>query len=99
MVASSVRFGPGVTREVGMDLAALNVRRVLVVADRAVSRLPAGHVLLESLGDQPIAHALFDRGRREPSHVSFQDAISSAQQVEFDAVVAIGGGSAIDTAK
>ena len=30
MAASSVRFGAGVTREVGMDLADLGVRRVLV---------------------------------------------------------------------
>ena len=33
MAASSVRFGVGVTREVGIDLADLGVRRVLVVTD------------------------------------------------------------------
>ncbi len=39
MAASSVRFGPGVTREVGMDLVDLGVRRALVVTDATVARL------------------------------------------------------------
>jgi hydroxyacid-oxoacid transhydrogenase len=99
MIASSVRFGPGVTREVGMDLAAMGVRRALVVADPFVARQAAGHTLLESLIDSRIAHVLYDRVRIEPSDASFQDAIAFAQQSEFDAVVAIGGGSTIDTAK
>ena len=33
MAASNVRFGAGVTREVGMDLVDLGVRRALVVTD------------------------------------------------------------------
>jgi hydroxyacid-oxoacid transhydrogenase len=99
MIASSVRFGPGVTREVGMDLAALDVRRVLVVADPFVGRRAAGQALLESLTDNRIEHLLYDRVRIEPSDAAFQDAIAFAQHSEFDAIVAIGGGSTIDTAK
>ncbi len=33
MAASNIRFGPGVTREVGLDLAELGARKVLVVTD------------------------------------------------------------------
>ena len=33
MGSSNLRFGPGVTREVGMDLADMGVRRVLVFTD------------------------------------------------------------------
>ena len=33
MAASSIRFGPGVTAEVGSDLVDLGARRVLVVTD------------------------------------------------------------------
>ena len=33
MAASNIRFGPGVTREVGMDLADLGARNVLVITD------------------------------------------------------------------
>ena len=37
--------------------------------------------------------------RVEPTDESFQDAIAFAQQTSYDAFVAVGGGSTIDTAK
>ena len=39
MAVSSVRFGAGVTREVGMDLADLGVRRALILTDPALRSL------------------------------------------------------------
>ena len=33
MAASNIRYGPGVTREVGMDLADMGARHVMVVTD------------------------------------------------------------------
>jgi hydroxyacid-oxoacid transhydrogenase len=99
MAVSSVRFGAGVTREVGMDLADMGVRRALVVADPAVSGLPPAHVVLESLAQHGIASVVYDRVRIEPTDTSFRDAVGFAAITPFDAVVAIGGGSTIDTAK
>ena len=40
LAVSSIRFGAGVTREVGMDLADLGARRVLVLTDPVLSALP-----------------------------------------------------------
>jgi hydroxyacid-oxoacid transhydrogenase len=42
---------------------------------------------------------LFDKVRIEPTDGSFQEAIAFAQAEPFDAFVAVGGGSTIDTAK
>src|SRR5579862_225163 len=99
MTVSSVRFGAGVTREVGPDLADLGVRRVLVVADPGLSGLPPVQALLESLEQNGLAFGLYDRVRIEPSDTSLRDAIGFAEQTAYDAFVAIGGGSTIDTAK
>jgi hydroxyacid-oxoacid transhydrogenase len=99
MAASSVRFGSGVTREVGMDLADMGIRRVLVVADPALSRLPPVRQVADSLTQNGIAFTLYDRVRIEPSDSSWREAIAFAQDTAFDAIVAIGGGSTIDTAK
>ena len=33
LAASNIRFGPGVTREVGMDVAEAGLHRVLVLTD------------------------------------------------------------------
>src|SRR5262245_6905776 len=99
MAVSSVRFGAGVTREVGMDLKDLGVRRALVVTDPKVGRLPPAQTALESLRDSGIEAVLYDRVRVEPSDESFLDAIAFAREQDCDGFVAVGGGSAIDTAK
>ena len=99
IAAASVRFGAGVTREVGADLAELRARRVLVMTDPTVARLPPVQTVLESLEASGIGFALFDRVRVEPTDESFLDAIAFAGRDSYDAFVAVGGGSTIDTAK
>ncbi len=99
MAASNIRFGPGVTREVGMDLADMGVKRVMVVADPHLVTLPPVTTVLESLETEKIEHALFDRVHVEPTDDSFQEAIAFAGSQPFDGFVAVGGGSTIDTAK
>ncbi|TPW11162.1 MAG: hypothetical protein FD129_1733 [bacterium] len=42
MAASNVRFGPGITAEVGEDLLSLGARRTLVVIDPRLRALPTG---------------------------------------------------------
>jgi hydroxyacid-oxoacid transhydrogenase len=99
MAVANVRFGAGVTREVGMDLADLGVHSALVLTDPVVNRLPPVTTVLESLDTQGIEYRLYDRVRIEPTDESFLDAIAFAQQSHFEAIVAVGGGSTIDTAK
>jgi hydroxyacid-oxoacid transhydrogenase len=99
MVASAIRFGVGVTREVGMDLKEMGVERALVLTDPVVSGLPPVRTVLASLEESGIPFALYDRVRIEPSEESFLDAIAFARTGRYDAFVAVGGGSTIDTAK
>jgi hydroxyacid-oxoacid transhydrogenase len=99
MAASSVRFGAGVTREVGMDLVDLGVRRALVVTDSILTRLAPVHAVLTALDAAGVAAILYDRVRVEPTDVSFRDAIEFATAHRTDGIVAVGGGSVIDTAK
>ena len=99
MAVSNVRFGPGVTREIGMEMADLGARRVLVVTDPVLKPLRPVQTVLESLDQNGIGCALFDRVRVEPTDQSLLDAIDFARNSEYDAFVAVGGGSTIDTAK
>jgi hydroxyacid-oxoacid transhydrogenase len=97
--ASNIRFGPGVTREVGMDLAELKVKRAMVVTDPTLAKLAPVATVIESLENEGIQFELFDRAHVEPTDTSMHEAISFARQGRFDAYVAVGGGSAMDTAK
>ena len=99
MAVSSVRFGAGVTREVGMDLHELGATLALVVTDPIVARLQPAQTVLESLERSRVRRVVYDRVRIEPTDESFRDAIAFAREHPIDAIVAVGGGSTIDTAK
>jgi hydroxyacid-oxoacid transhydrogenase len=99
MATSSIRFGFGVTREAGAELVDLGKKRVLVFTDPNLRALPPVTAVLESLQDHKIRFSVFDQVLVEPSDESFREATTSAQSGDFDAFVAVGGGSTIDTAK
>src|SRR3954468_10921453 len=99
MVTSNLRFGPGATREVGLDLVDLAVRTALVVTDATLSRLRPVERVLEALDAAGVKAVLFDRVHVEPTDESFREAIRFAEAHRVDGIVAVGGGSVIDTAK
>src|SRR4029077_9036562 len=78
MAVSSVRFGVGVTREVGMDLKELGATLVLVVTDPIVATLPPAQTVRESLERSGVKSIVYDRVRVEPTDASFRDAIAFA---------------------
>jgi hydroxyacid-oxoacid transhydrogenase len=99
IAVANLRFGTGITREVGMDLRELGARRVLLVIDPALTGLPTGQTVVESLRSNQVDYLLYDEVKVEPTDRSFQAAAQVAAEGKFDAIVAVGGGSTIDTAK
>jgi hydroxyacid-oxoacid transhydrogenase len=99
MVTSNIRYGQGVTAEIGMELADMGVRNVMVVTDRKLAKLQPVATVLESLEAEKIRYELFDKIRIEPTDESFREAIEFAGSGKFEGFVAVGGGSVIDTAK
>lgn len=98
--APALKFGRGASREIGYDVSAWGARRVLLVTDAGVAA--AGHAgdVAESLRARNLEVVVFDRSRVEPTDVSLEEAVAFARsEGPFDAVVAVGGGSSIDTAK
>ena len=99
MDTSSIKYGPGVTREIGHDMAQLGCRRVMVVTDPGLADSEALSTTLEALRVEGIDAVLFDRVQVEPTDVSLKEAIAFAAAGQFDGYVAVGGGSSMDTAK
>ena len=100
METSSVKYGAGATREVGWDVKRAG-RDAGHGRHRPVpERQPAGaRSRSKSLRDEGLDAVLYDRARVEPTDVSFKEAIDFAADGGFDAYVAVGGGSVMDTAK
>lgn len=99
MAASNIRFGRGVTREIGMDLVDLGAERTLLVMDPALVDTATGRTVTASLKASGIGYEVFDEVSVEPSDASFKAAADAASRGGFDSYVAVGGGSTIDTAK
>lgn len=99
MEAAALKYGAGVTAEVGYEMRRLGARRVMLVTDGNLAASDPVRLTIKSLQDQAIEPVLFDAVRVEPTDQSLETAIAFARDGEFDGYVAVGGGSAMDTAK
>src|SRR5436853_3092992 len=90
---SNLRFGAGTTREVGMDLEDMGLKRTLLVIDPRLIDLPTGQTVRESLNASRVDFDTFSAVEVEPTDRSFQEAIAVATAGRFDSYVAVGGGS------
>ncbi|KAL8964779.1 MAG: hypothetical protein Q9183_004223 [Haloplaca sp. 2 TL-2023] len=99
MAASSIRFGPGCTKEVGMDFKNMGAKKVCVVTDTNVSKLNAMKQVVQGLNQQGVEFTVYERTMVEPKDSSIREAIDFAKAQRPDAFLAVGGGSVIDTAK
>jgi len=97
--ASNLRFGTGITREVGDDLVDLGVQRTLLLMDAAIRETSTAETVLSSLKAARIDYEVYDRIVIEPTDASFREAAAFARRGRFDSFLAVGGGSTIDTAK
>jgi hydroxyacid-oxoacid transhydrogenase len=99
MDTSSIKYGPGVTREVGWDMEEQGAKRVMVVTDPNLADEDPVAVTLDALNKHGIDAVLYDQASVEPTDISFKEAIQFAEDGNFDGFVAVGGGSSMDTAK
>ncbi len=95
-----LKFGSGASEEIGYDLAAYGVTRALVVTDPRVAATGHPQRIAEQMGRYGITAEVFDGVHVEPTDISMQKAVDAARGTgPWDAYVAVGGGSSIDTAK
>ncbi len=98
--APQLKFGAGASDEIGYDLSTYGVRRVLVVTDPGVASTGHPQRVAEQMARYGIEAHVFDRAHVEPTDASLAEAVAFARDTDpWDAFVAVGGGSAIDTAK
>jgi alcohol dehydrogenase class IV len=98
--APQLKFGSGASDEIGFDLSRFGVHRVLVVTDPGVAATGLPQRVADQMGRFGIEAHVYDGVHVEPTDVSLTQAIEDARASgPWDAFVAVGGGSSIDTAK
>jgi alcohol dehydrogenase class IV len=93
----TVSFGPGAAMACAADLKGRGARSVFLVTTPPTRAL-AGP-LVEALGDNSRVVTVWDRLAGEPTLDEFAAALAAARAAGADAVVGLGGGSAMDVAK
>lgn len=98
--APQLKFGAGAAGEIGFDLSRLGAARVLVVTDPGVAATGTPQRIAEQMAAFGIEARVFDGVHVEPTDASLAAAVEAARAGgPWDAFVAVGGGSSIDTAK
>jgi alcohol dehydrogenase class IV len=98
--APALKFGPGSSAEIGHDLGATGARRVLLVTDPGVAATGHPARIADQMAGGGLEVTTYDGVHVEPTDASLSEAVEFARgHGPFDAVVAVGGGSSIDTAK
>ncbi|KAG7205519.1 hypothetical protein KM043_007499 [Ampulex compressa] len=99
MACSTVRYGVGVTRELGMDIQTMGAKKTCLMTDPNLVNLAPVKAAMDSLAKHGVNFEVYDRVRVEPTEQSLQDSIEFAKRGKFDAFIAVGGGSVMDTCK
>ena len=98
--APQLKFGTGASDEIGYDLSLTGAKRVLVVTDPGIAATGTPQRVADQMGRFGIEAHVFDEVHVEPTDASLQHAVDWAREHgPWDAIVAVGGGSSIDTAK
>ncbi len=98
-IPTRIMFGRGVSARVAEPLAQVGARRVLVVTDPGVVKAGLVAPVLERLREAGIAAEVYDGVVPDPTVHDVDRCYERAREGDVDALVAVGGGSSIDTAK
>lgn len=92
-------FGPGARKELPGVVERLGFKKALVVTDKGLMKFGVAKKVLDVLDEANIPYAIFDDVKPNPTVTNVKNGIDACKSAEADFIIAIGGGSAMDTAK
>lgn len=67
MACSNIRYGAGVTQEVGMDFINMKVKNICLMTDPFLSKLPPVKMAIDALTKENLSFEVYDKVRVEPT--------------------------------
>ena len=92
-------FGPGARRELPEVVARLGKNKALVVTDAGLIKFGVAKMVTDVLDAASIPYEIFSDVKPNPTVTNVKQGIEAYKKSGADFIIAIGGGSAIDTAK
>lgn len=94
-----MQVGEGASQDVPNVLASLGCQRPIIITDKMMVELGYAGRVQQCLADQQIPADVFDDTMPEPTVSSIQAGVEAARSGDYDCIIALGGGSPIDSAK
>ena len=94
-----VIYGSGASEQVGDECRKLGVSKALIVTDRVLFELGVLDGIKQALQQSKVQFAIFDAVSTEPTVDFVQEGLKAYRENGCDFLLAVGGGSPIDTAK
>lgn len=92
-------MGSGASLRTGLKVRELGCRKVMVVYDKGLKTAGIADTIVENIENAGIETVCFDGVLPDPPDTMVEEAAQIARDAKIDGIVAVGGGSAIDTAK
>ena len=92
-------FGPGARKELPGVVKRLGFKKALVVTDKGLMQFGVAKMVLDVMDEAGIAYDIFDDVKPNPTVSNVKAGIEACKRAGADFIVAIGGGSSMDTAK
>lgn len=94
-----MQVGADATKEIPNILAGLGCTRPLIITDKMMVQLGYANIVQTLLNDNELNADVFDDTIPEPTVASIQAGVEKAREGNYDCIIALGGGSPIDSAK
>ncbi len=98
-IPRTIIAGSGASGQVGEEIKRLKTKKGLIVTDQILVKLGLLGEIQQSLQQSQVQFAVFDKVFTEPTVDYVKEGLESYQKSGCDFLLAVGGGSAIDTAK
>ena len=92
-------FGRGARKELANEIKTRGFKRVLLVTDKVLYECGVTRKVTDVLNDAGIAYEIYSNVKPNPTVKNVQEGVKKCKRAGADVIVAVGGGSAIDTAK
>ncbi len=92
-------FGAGAIREIVPEVRGRGAKKVLVVTDSALMKAQVATKVTQVLDEAGVAYEVYDKIKPNPTIENVQEGVAACKAAGAELIVAIGGGSAIDTSK
>ncbi len=99
VVPTRIEFGVGITEKVGEEAKKFNPKKILIVSDKGVISAGITDKVEKSLKEQNLPYVIYSDFSPNPRDFEMNKAAEFAMNEGIDLIIAVGGGSVLDSAK